>query len=512
MPSTQRDSTSLISKSSPGDFEKMFTVNFDKSCIKGEVKDYTTQKCTLKDLQKEIEKMDNQRQDADEEEEETDEEEEEPDGKVKKRRIDYDSVGGSIVSRILTSREYTVEVTNSTSITEYKELIVPTVSSVIKPDISIKDSENNKITYIEVLSETLVKTIRKLFFDLLLQLLYIRSVNKKVYEVSGFVLPAGKADYIVLATVQWDVREFKFIGKSKPLSSGSFTQKLLDTIETQKTYFKELNPSCKPKYVSQSLSSQDVVAYLGSDEFSQGEFVKCVSIVYMMQDQVYKMPVTGSAEKRLLDLFYQKQGSSPKQVLLPHYRKKRFFVYPRLDKPSDIKSLKDSYISFAASVINALDELHGQLGLAHLDVRLPNICFRKEDSEAVLIDLDDSQPIGHRPVGVFNVDSHMYSKQYENTENYDWRQLAIILLRIWECKDFDYHKGSLEFPKSEFGQELEACFDEGRKPNLKKLQSSEICRDGASTEGHLTKKRDGGKIMYILLRLTTCILLVKFEW
>ena len=53
------------------------------------------------------------------------------------------------------------------------------------------DIKDNKIMYIEVLSETLVKTIRKLFFNLLLQLSYIRSVNKRVVKVSGFVLPAS---------------------------------------------------------------------------------------------------------------------------------------------------------------------------------------------------------------------------------------------------------------------------------------------------------------------------------
>ena len=62
------------------------------------------------------------------------------------------------------------------TIEEYKELIAPTISSAIKPDISIKDIKDNKIMYIEVLSERLVRTIR--FFDLLLQLLYIRRVNK----------------------------------------------------------------------------------------------------------------------------------------------------------------------------------------------------------------------------------------------------------------------------------------------------------------------------------------------
>jgi len=159
--------------------------------------------------------------------------------------------------------------------------------------------------------------------------------------------------------------------------------------------------------VSQSLSSQDVVAYLGSEEFSKGEFVQCVSLVFMMQDMVYKMPLTLKAQQRLSFLYnLTLRGTSPKQVLLPHDQKKNFFMYYRLEKPLDIKPLKDSYLEFAASVINALDELHG-LGFAHLDVRLPNICFREHN--AVLIDLDDCLDIGETP-GVFSDKSHMYSK------------------------------------------------------------------------------------------------------
>lgn len=125
-------------------------------------------------------------------------------------------------------------------------------------------------------------------------------------------------------------KTIQFIGESKPLSPGSFTQKLLDSIETQKTYFEELSSLHKPKYVSQSLSSQDVVAYLGSKEFSESEFVQCVSIVFMMQNEVYKMPVTVSAELTLLDLLdlhtRKLRGCSPKQILLPHDRKKVLYT------------------------------------------------------------------------------------------------------------------------------------------------------------------------------------------
>ena len=217
MPSADRDSTSLISRSSPGEFEYLFASNFGRNYLKTKVERYNAQKCTLEYLQNILD--DQQDADSDEGKQDTDADDQQDadsdegkqdtdaDEKVKKQKVDYDELGESIVSKILTSRKpvrYTAEATNTTIIEQYKELLVPTVSSAIKLDISIKDSKGNKILHIEVLSETLVKTIRKLFFDLLLQLLYIRSVNKAVFEVSGFVLPAGKKNYIVLATVRWN--------------------------------------------------------------------------------------------------------------------------------------------------------------------------------------------------------------------------------------------------------------------------------------------------------------------
>ena len=87
-------------------------------------------------------------------------------------------------------------------------------------------------------------------------------------------------------------------------------------------------------------------------------------------------------------------GIKPKQVLLPkHIRYGRliFFVFRRLHPPLDIKSIRCCFNSFAVSVQSAVEELH-RLGFAHLDLRVPNICFEKIDGQwqAVLIDLDYS--------------------------------------------------------------------------------------------------------------------------
>ena len=46
--------------------------------------------------------------------------------------------------------------------------------------------------------------------------------------------------------------------------------------------------------------------------------MKCISLVFLMQDKVYKMPLTLKARMRLKDLLLLKKGgTATKQVLLP---------------------------------------------------------------------------------------------------------------------------------------------------------------------------------------------------
>ena len=123
MPSADRDSTSLTSRSSPSEFEYIFTSNFGRNYLKSKVERYNTQKCTLEYLQNILD--DQQDADSDEGKQDTDADEE-----VKKQKVHYDELGESIVLKILTSRRpvrYTAEATNTTTIEQYKELLVPTI-------------------------------------------------------------------------------------------------------------------------------------------------------------------------------------------------------------------------------------------------------------------------------------------------------------------------------------------------------------------------------------------------
>lgn len=57
-----------------------------------------------------------------------------------------------------------VQLTQNKLITGYDRVQVPGISPAIKPDVSITNTEDDKIVFIEVLSETLVKTYHLMFF------------------------------------------------------------------------------------------------------------------------------------------------------------------------------------------------------------------------------------------------------------------------------------------------------------------------------------------------------------
>ena len=223
------------------------------------------------------------------------------------------------------------------------------------------------------------------------------------------------------------------------------------------------------------MSPKDIQAYLKDDTFKEAVFKLAVSVVIQLRDEVYKIPVDFKSVKTLTRFFYMAEsGIKPKQVLLPkRYRPERrviFLIFRRLHPPLDIKSIRCCFNSFAISVQSAVEELH-RLGFAHLDLRVPNICFEKIDGQwqAVLIDLDYSCDI-EDPTPVEKRKSIMYNVNFDRKEQYDWRQFAIMLARLLQHDHDRYHEVLPKFEKNAFGQALECCFSKGENPLPSKLK------------------------------------------
>lgn len=161
---------------------------------------------------------------------------------------------------------------------------------------------------------------------------------------------------------------------------------------------------------------------------------------------MYKYPLSCKKSDRLRELL--KGEHNIKYASLPQSEKKvgrcYFFVFEALKFPKSRKEAKVNFLSFVEQIVKALKELHDN-EIAHLDIRLDNICFNDND-EPILIDLDRSEKV--TKLAKFNIygKSNMYTyKEGWTAENLDWRQLAILLHYILlsdeevASKRFDYH-------------------------------------------------------------------------
>ena len=113
-----------------------------------------------------------------------------------------------------------------------------------------------------------------------------------------------------------------------------------------------------------------------------------------------------------------------------------FFVFEGLLPPKSRQNAKACLVPLLDSVKVAIDELH-QNDIAHLDIRLPNICFRK-DGTAVLIDLERCKNT-ISSVWIEESSSCMYREEYSQ-EQID--HLQVYWMAFWILShptDLDYH-------------------------------------------------------------------------
>ena len=87
----------------------------------------------------------------------------------------------------------------------------------------------------------------------------------------------------------------------------------------------------------------------------------------------------------------------------------------------------------------ALEELH-RFGFAHLDVRIPNICFARNGDDYVvkLIDLD--RCVKDRKSDLSGYKGEMYKPQQKSiwtASQYDWKQLGLLAAEIMLKIDHD---------------------------------------------------------------------------
>ena len=106
----------------------------------------------------------------------------------------------------------------------------------------------------------------------------------------------------------------------------------------------------------------------------------------------------------------------------------RYFQFTLLKPPIKQETARSNIASLVSSVVFALNELH-EHGLAHLDIRLENVCFDTEN-RAILIDLDRSQKVDEI-VHTVVAKSLMYPIRNDWVyRQWDYVQLGLMIARI----------------------------------------------------------------------------------
>ena len=136
-------------------------------------------------------------------------------------------------------------------------------------------------------------------------------------------------------------------------------------------------------------------------------------------------------------LVAQKEKSSlivypEKQQLVVGDKQVCFFLYERQEHQlTDFESseLIHYLCSIAAGIKHALDEFH-RCGYAHLDVRLPNVCYHQ--GNVTLIDLDRAVPCSERSVKYGNSFMYTFPEKgaTKTAELLDWKQLGLLIYSI----------------------------------------------------------------------------------
>lgn len=168
------------------------------------------------------------------------------------------------------------------------------------------------------------------------------------------------------------------------------------------------------------------------------------SLLLKGANKCYKLPVRTNDNKALTiaRAFLGSASASAIKLELPQCAYNCFMYDYVFWPPLKVDQVRACLGDFVMQVATCVTQLHAHF-LAHLDLRIENICFHKDSYSPVLIDLDRSSPFTLFGNSDIYSNSVMYSSQL-NADQHDWRQLGCIIL--WtltqELQD-SYHKQSI---------------------------------------------------------------------
>ena len=317
------------------------------------------------------------------------------------------------------------------------------IASRKHPDVSWHEGE--VVLQIEVVSSyNAEKTVNKLCLGLVDQLRSWKNRLSSVASIVGFVFPISNVSRdavdcgqcVKMVKLSWQDRMFQYNAEVIALDAGDVWNALSRVQAEQLRQLNSLRSSAN-QHFTLPLSDRYV-----KDTFTMSAYqVKSGESVVILDDEhAYKCPLSQRATHRLHFLsgnpprFHSYTASAfPQEVV---FLGRPFYKFKRYGHPLKVQGIRPCKHAFIEAVIRSLQALHNETGIAHLDIRIENVCWDNE-GHAVFIDFDRSiekDVLIKDGVGNMYGDSLMYPAtatwQSRPAWSVDYRQIAIMIGHI----------------------------------------------------------------------------------
>ena len=333
-------------------------------------------------------------------------------------------------------------------------------TSHMRPDVFYTynhEGEVNAVLIIEIDSKELESTCRKLAYALIEQALGLRRYDNTILEVAGYYFPSyQRRNSVVRVTLTWNDEYLRFIASRMPLPANDVAGRVKEDLERGIRRWRRMSSGSPTRFVL-PLTSSFVHDNFGEDsvQIMSGH---SVVILNPRRSKILKCNFCFGLATRLHELFLMPQARDAllERSLLPNgtvvVGPKTYFTFKLLLKPIDryeARGVFGGVDGFADGVFNALRELHDTCSLAHMDLRLENVCFDPGTRRPILIDLDRS---ARKASGVTHYNlpstSTMYKPLHTNwvLENIDLLQMGLMFCYILDKSiDNSYDRGTFDY-------------------------------------------------------------------
>ena len=254
--------------------------------------------------------------------------------------------------------------------------------------------------------------------------------------MSGFYFPFKNQECVVRVSVCWSDDDLKFIETRQYLNKDEVPTSLKDALAANKQSFNRKNV-IRQEY--------NVLNYPLSSSFLKANHVKQLpsgqSIVLMNERdrKLYKYPMLSTERVALSKLerdVYRMKIPILERSTLPLDQQSigsvEYFEFKLYDQPLSEEEARRHKVWFVSEVVKAVNELHDRAKVAHLDIRLENVCVDDESNRLILVDLDRSRPIfviAEDVRGLYGEDEMYWGPAGSHNwpvSMLDWRQVGLM--------------------------------------------------------------------------------------